>query len=294
MSHLDEQNAAENPVLPWSSLQADCESCFGLCCAALPFSASSDFARDKAAGQPCPQLREDYRCGIHGKLRQQGYRGCTVYDCFGAGQKLSQHTFQGSGWLEAPESASRMFEAFPVLWQLQELLSHLNEALTLKAAQPIRGDLLASLREIEELTLQSADRLSELSVSVYRAAVSPLLLQASELVRQEARKTFSGPLRTPKKAGRGADLIGAKLRGADLRCANLRGAYLIAADLQGADLRYADLIGADLRDADLRGADLTGCLFLSQAQLNAAKGDEATRIPPRLARPSHWQPGSSV
>ena len=55
-----------------------------------------------------------------------------------------------------------------------------------------------------------------------------------------------------KDRGRGADLMGAKLKGADLRNANLRGAYLIAADLRGADLRVADLIGADFRDADLR------------------------------------------
>jgi uncharacterized protein YjbI with pentapeptide repeats len=86
----------------------------------------------------------------------------------------------------------------------------------------------------------------------------------------------------------GADLIGAKLRGADLQGANLRGAYLIGADLRGADLRLADFIGADLRDTDLSGADLTGCLFLTQSQVNAAKGDAATKLPPALLRPPHW------
>ncbi|WP_435798157.1 pentapeptide repeat-containing protein [Streptomyces decoyicus] len=53
-------------------------------------------------------------------------------------------------------------------------------------------------------------------------------------------------------------------------------------------MRTADLIGADLRDADLGGADLTGALFLTQAQLNAAKGDAATRLPAALSRPAHW------
>ncbi|WP_425519715.1 pentapeptide repeat-containing protein [Streptomyces auratus] len=47
-------------------------------------------------------------------------------------------------------------------------------------------------------------------------------------------------------------------------------------------------MGADLRDADLAGADLTGALFLTQAQLNAAKGDAATTLPPSLTRPAHW------
>lgn len=62
----------------------------------------------------------------------------------------------------------------------------------------------------------------------------------------------------------------------------------MAADLGGADLREADLIGADLRDADVRGADLTGALFLTQAQLNAARGDAATVLPAGLSRPAHW------
>lgn len=82
--------------------------------------------------------------------------------------------------------------------------------------------------------------------------------------------------------------MGADLRRMDLRGANLRGAYLIAADLRGTDLRGTDFIGADLRDADLRGADLSMSIFLTQAQLNAAKGDGRTKLPPLLQRPAHW------
>ncbi len=96
--------------------------------------------------------------------------------------------------------------------------------------------------------------------------------------------------RGKKKERRGADLMGARLKGADLSGANLRGAYLIAADLTGADLRSADLIGADLRDTDLTDADLTGALFLTQPQLNAAKGSPGTRLPASVTRPGHWTP----
>src|SRR5664280_3541668 len=69
------------------SLRADCERCFGLCCVAPAFSASADFAIDKDAWQPCPNLRPDFRCGIHARLREQGFPGCTAYDCFGAEQQ---------------------------------------------------------------------------------------------------------------------------------------------------------------------------------------------------------------
>ena len=60
------------------SLRADCERCFGLCCVAPAFSASADFAIDKAAGQACPNLRSDFRCSIHDRLRKRSFPGCVV------------------------------------------------------------------------------------------------------------------------------------------------------------------------------------------------------------------------
>ncbi|MBB6733847.1 pentapeptide repeat-containing protein [Cohnella zeiphila] len=278
----------ENHSSPRSALRADCDKCFGLCCVALPFAASSDFAMDKAGGTPCHHLQANFRCGIHTELRARGFRGCTVFDCFGAGQKVSQTTFAGRDWRQAPETAKRMFDVLPIMRQLHELLWYLSEALEFEAARPIRDELGSTLAETERLTLLDAESLLELDVAAHRAEVNRLLLQASELARGEALKKEKNPPKWRKGIGRGADLIGAKLKGADLRHANLRGAYLIASDLRGADLRGADLIGADLRDADLSGADLTGSLFLTQAQLDSAKGDVATKLPPSLTRPAHW------
>ncbi len=261
-------------------LQADCTNCFGLCCVALPFARSADFAADKNAGQPCLNLREDFRCGIHPRLREKGFPGCTVFDCFGAGQKVSQVTFGGTDWRQAPRSASDMFAVFTLMRQLHELLWHITEALGLAAARPAHKDLRRALARLEDLSQGSAQSLLELDMAALRGSVSPLLLRASELVRAQV------PGR--RKNHRGADLIGARLAGADLRGADLRGALLIAADLTKADLRTADLTGADLRGADLSGADLTGSIFLTQPQVNAAKGDAATKLPLVLSRPPHW------
>jgi uncharacterized protein YjbI with pentapeptide repeats len=262
-------------------LRADCRSCFGLCCVALPFAASADFAVDKAAGQPCANLRDDFRCTIHARLREKGFSGCTVFDCFGAGQKVSQVVFGGTDWRQAPHTARQMFEVFPIMRQLHELLWYVTEALSLDAAQPVHEALRRQLASIDRLTRADAAALLATDVAKLRDDVNTLLLRTSEL----ARASTPGS----KRNHRGADLIGATLRGADLRGANLRGAHLIAADLRGADLRAADVIGADFRDADLRGADLTGSIFLTQAQLNAAKGDGATKLPAAFSRPEHWR-----
>ncbi|MFE2098270.1 MULTISPECIES: pentapeptide repeat-containing protein [unclassified Streptomyces] len=273
-----------------SALRGDCAQCFGLCCVALPFAASADFALDKPAGKPCPNLRGDHRCGIHADLRDKGFTGCTVYDCFGAGQKVSQITFGGQDWRTGPkEHARRMFDVFPVVRQLHELLWYLAEALGLDAARPVHAGLRRALEETERLTRQGPEELAALDVAAHRQEVNVLLLRTSELVRASVTDAKGSKGRKGKgKDRRGADLIGARLRGADLRGASLRGAYLIAADLTGADLRGADMIGADLRDADLTDADLTGAFFLTQPQLNAARGSVGTRLPESLARPVHW------
>lgn len=89
----------------------------------------------------------------------------------------------------------------------------------------------------------------------------------------------------------GADLMGRNLRSRRLCGADLRGAYLIAADLRDSDLSDADLLGADLRDARLEGADLSKALYLTQPQLNAARGSRATLLPSDLAKPPHWHNG---
>ncbi|HJX43921.1 MAG TPA: pentapeptide repeat-containing protein, partial [Geodermatophilus sp.] len=105
-------------------LRADCSACAGLCCVLPAFAASADFAVDKPAGRPCLHLTGlqvgDARCGIHADLRQRGFPGCTVFDCFGAGQQTVQVTFAGGGrdW----HTDHEVFAAFRVQRLLHELL----------------------------------------------------------------------------------------------------------------------------------------------------------------------------
>lgn len=272
-----------------NQLRADCENCFGLCCVALPYAKSADFALDKDGGTPCSNLQSDYRCSIHENLRAKGYRGCTVYECFGAGQKVSQLTYDGNDWRDNPASAKEMFEVFPNMQQLHEMLCYLYEALNLEDAKPIHRDLQAAFEETEYLTQQSPEAIMNLNLPAHRATVNELLLRTSELVRAKVSNKKNGNRMKQYKIGRGSDLIGAKLRGADLRGTNLRGALFIATDLREADMRVTDLIGADFRDADLRGADLTGSFFITQAQVNSAKGDMKTKLPLSLSIPDHWR-----
>jgi len=177
-----------------------------LCCVALSFAASADFAIDKPAGTPCPN----------------------------------------------PQPAVR----------------------------PLQHERTLALDDTERLTQLESEEILNVDLAAQRGTINRLLLRTSELVRAEVPG--------PTEDHRGADLMGAKLQGADLREATQREATQRGATQRGATLIAADLRGADLRIAVLIGADLRGSIFLTQSQVNAAKGYHATRLNPSLGRPSHW------
>lgn len=269
-------------------LRVDCEKCFGLCCVALYFSASEGFPMNKDAGKPCIYLQSDFACVVHNNLRNKGLKGCTAYDCFGAGQKVAQVTFGGRNWLQNPESAKQMFEAFLIMRQLHEMLWYLTQAFTLQTDNSIKDEISSLFDSIERLTLLDVDSLLALDVAAHRTNVNILLKNTSELIRTKASSGKNTPLRNQNANSQRLDYFGADLRKTNLRGADLRGACLIAANLRGVDLSGADFIGADLRDADLSGANLTNSIFLTQSQLNTAKGDSHTKLPMMLVRPSYW------
>lgn len=264
-------------------LVADCARCVGLCCVVPALAKSSDFAITKPASHPCKNLLADHRCSIHADLDVKGFPGCTVYDCFGAGQQVTQVTFGGVSWRDDVRIRPQMFAAFEVMRALHELLWLVADAialggLELTAKLEDERDLLTALSRLP------ARELVGTNVEVHRARVNLLLTAVSTAVRAMVRAEAADH--------RGADLIGRDLRGVDLTAASLRGALLVGADLRGARLASADLTGADLRGADVRGTDLSGALFLSQQQLNATRGDHATTAPAHLTRPPRW--GSTV
>ena len=285
-------------------LRSDCSRCTGLCCVGLHLVRSADFAIDKPAGTPCPNLRDDFGCGIHSRLRESGFSGCVAYDCLGAGQRVTaavRSAHDGATWRDDPAAARDAFAALPVVTQLQELLWYLAEVLSLPAAAPVHDDARRALDRTAPLADLAPADLLMLDVGTVRRDVGPLIDRASALVRAAvpaparrapksragdpaARATSAVGHRAPGAATRrrlrpGGDLVGADLRGLDLAGSDLRGALLLGADLRGAGLAAVDLLGADLRGADARGADLSRALFLTPAQLGAARTDAATRLP---------------
>lgn len=188
-------------------LRADCARCVGLCCVAPAFARSADFALDKPAGAPCPNLRPDFGCDIHDDLRPRGFAGCTVFDCLGAGPRVTR-AFAGRDWRSDPSVAGPMFDAFSTARQVHELLFHLDEA-RVRAPDPAVDD------ELTRLSVAPVEDWAAGDVAATRERVGELLGRASERVRAAA----GGRTRDHRRA----DLAGARLRRADLHGATLRG-----------------------------------------------------------------------
>ena len=270
------------------NLKVDCQKCFGFCCVALYFCASEGFPTDKDAGKPCINLQSGFKCAVHKNLRKRGLKGCTAYDCFGAGQKVAQVTYGGHDWRTNPETAKQMFDVFLVMRQLHEMLWYLTEAFRIQYDSISQEKISYMISETVRLANLDSDSLINIDLVAHRNNVNALLSKTSEIVRAKARRGQKTTLKRKKTIAGRLNFIGADLRRINLIGEDLRGAFLIAADLSGVDLSGADLIGADLRDADIRGANLTNSIFITQAQINATKGDSNTRLPMSLVRPTYW------
>lgn len=109
-----------------------------------------------------------------------------AYDCFGAGQKVTQITYRGDTWRRSPEVAAQMFEVYSVMRHLHALLKYLSEALELHPAGDLHDELQRAFDEIELLSLEGAEALAALDVAPLRQRVNELLVRVSEVVRARA------------------------------------------------------------------------------------------------------------
>ena len=98
------------------TLKIACEKCSGICCVALYCTKTDGFPENKEAGIPCKHLKSDFRCAIHTVLANKNMKGCLAYDCFGAGQKVTQHFYPNENWKTNPEKATEIFRVFMIIF----------------------------------------------------------------------------------------------------------------------------------------------------------------------------------
>jgi hypothetical protein len=129
-------------------LHPDCAHCDALCCVLLAFDASSAFAVDKPACTACHHLSDANQCKIHATREIEGFRGCTVFDCQGAGQRVTQQVFKDRSWRDDHAQLPAMENAFRAMRRLHEAVALLQAAAILPLPPPqehTRTALLSAL-----------------------------------------------------------------------------------------------------------------------------------------------------
>lgn len=263
------------------SLKIDCKKCSGLCCTALYFSKSEGFPNNKPAGKPCTNLMSDYSCAVHKNLMQYNLKGCMAFDCLGAGQKVTSDIYGGVSWKDRPEAASEIFKVFLAVWQLHQMVWYLAEASAVIPAEKLADDIDALICEYRQITTLAPAQLLQIDIEEYRTRVNRILKKAGELT---AKSIVPG-----KNADKRSDYMGRNFKKANLNGRDFSMSLMIAANLEGCSLYGTNFLGADMRDTNIKNADLSESLFLTQAQVNAAQGNENTKLPRTLCRPSSWK-----
>jgi hypothetical protein len=128
------------------------------------FDRSDEFAVDKPACAPCPNLDTDDSCKIHHRLERAGFHGCVIYDCLGAGQRVVQELFPGRSWRQEPELLPEMWQALTALRGVHELILLLATAAKAPLPDEARRKLEALQAELEPAGGWTVEGLTEKAV----------------------------------------------------------------------------------------------------------------------------------
>lgn len=111
---------------------------------ALSFAREDGVAIDKPAGEACPNLQGGGACGIYGERAAKGFGFCIRYECFGAGQRVTQELFGGRNWRDDPALIRPMMDAFAHMRAVHDALVLMKEGrkLPLSDADMARFDVL--------------------------------------------------------------------------------------------------------------------------------------------------------
>lgn len=156
-------------------LRPDCNSCIGLCCVAPSFDTVQGFGYNKPAHIPCVNLRPDFRCAIHDNLSAHGFPGCITFDCYGAGQRVTQEIFEGATWRDSAQVAEKMFAIFMRMCVLHELMALLTIAQGHVMEKDFQTRLACRLKEIEVLCQEEAMGPGKVDVTVIKRRTTELL-----------------------------------------------------------------------------------------------------------------------
>ena len=167
-----------NPKVIYSrlppALRADCSRCAGLCCVAPSFYSLQGFAFDKPAHSACRHLTPDNRCAIHAERASRGFPSCVSFDCYGAGQRVTQELYNGRSWRKNSSTAVEIFSAYTTCVALHRLMAllTLSEAIV---SPPRDAQLRRKRMQLDELCRSEEAKTGTLDIAAVQNEVLTLV-----------------------------------------------------------------------------------------------------------------------
>lgn len=270
----------EGNIEKLEKFKVDCSKCSGLCCIALFFSKADGFPENKIAGKPCLKLENSFRCKIHTELEKLNMKGCIGYDCFGAGQHVTQYTYKGQTWKSLENQSKEIFAVFVIVFQLYQMRYFLEQSMSVIPAKELRSNIQELINENEMLCNANSKIILNTDIDSYRERVNLILKKVCFLIT----KCFMQNDNNDK-----SEFLGRNHSKRDLSGLDLSMKLLIAANFDSSIFNGTIFLGADTRDTNFSNADLRESIFLSQGQINSAKGNRNTKLPKYLDYPSTWK-----
>lgn len=261
-------------------LKIDCSLCSGLCCTALFFSKIDGFPENKVAGKPCSKLKSDYCCKIHNELEMKNMKGCIGYDCFGAGQYVTQCIYKGVTWQASQEQCEEIFNVFVFVFQLYQIRYFLEEAMLVIPAKELWKDIQSLIKENEALCNSNPKDILNIDIDSYRNKVNIILKEVCDSIIKCFKNNENKRL---------TEFLGRSFKKRDMSGVDLSMKLLIATNFDSCIFDGTVFLGADTRDSDFSNADLREAVFLTQGQVNSAKGNRYTKLPSHLDYPVTWK-----
>jgi uncharacterized protein YjbI with pentapeptide repeats len=261
-------------------LKADCSKCSGLCCTALFFSKIDGFPENKKAGKPCTKLENNYRCKIHHELEKYNMKGCIGYDCFGAGQHVTQCIYKGETWQTSQGQSKEIFDVFVIIFQLYQIRYFLEESKIIIPAKKLWNDIQNLIDENEVLCNSDSQSILEIDIETYRNKINIILKQVCNCIIKHFNNSDNKKL---------TEFLGRSFKKRNMSGLDLSMKLLIAANFDSCIFDGTIFLGADTRDTNFSNADLREAVFLTQGQINSAKGNRNTKLPEHLDYPTTWK-----
>ncbi|MGG7165748.1 pentapeptide repeat-containing protein [Clostridium ihumii] len=261
-------------------LKVNCSKCSGLCCTALFFSKIDGFPENKVAGKPCINLKDDYYCKIHNELEKRNMKGCIGYDCFGAGQHVTQGIYKGETWKTLQEHSQEIFDVFIIVFQLYQIRYFLEESMIVISAKELWSDIQKLINENKTICNATPQSIINFDIESYRNRVNIILKQVSSFILKCFKNKGNSKL---------TDFLGRSFKKRDMSGLDLSMKLLIASNFDSCIFDGTIFLGADTRDTNFSNADLRESVFLTQGQINSAKGNKNTKLPKHLKYPITWK-----